>query len=171
LRKIHFVFFPSHLRGSLCLVRACSASIIARRQDAAYDIRHLVLVERSSALHRFDPNRPFLPRLYRIIHNISVDHLKRNRCIGETIPAMDAHLDASIGPDPSPSPADHAEQAELRRAIWQAVGRLPLSQRSVLMLCYCADQREMTVALRVRPGTVKSWLHRARSREFADIHT
>jgi len=117
-----------------------------------------------SALRRFDLNRPFLPWLYRIVHNISVDYLKRNRRAGETTPVMDGYLDTLMGPDPDPGPADHAEQSELRRAIWQAMERLPVNQRSVLMLCYYADlhEQEMSTALRVRPGTVKSRLHRAR---------
>lgn len=141
-----------------------SAYIIAHRPEAADDIAQLVFVELYSALRRFDLNRPFLPWLYRIVHNVSVDYLKRNRRAGETMPAMDTHLDALIGPDRSPGPADHAEQAELRRAIWQAMERLPVNQRSVLMLCYYADlhEQEMAIALRIRPGTVKSRLHRAR---------
>ncbi len=141
-----------------------SAYIIARHQEAADDITQLVFVELYSALRRFDLNRPFLPWLYRIVHNISMDYLKRNRRAGETIATMDAHLDALIGPDRSPGPADHAEQAELRRTIWQAMERLPINQRSVLMLCYYADlhEQEMAIALHVRPGTVKSRLHRAR---------
>ena len=141
-----------------------SAYVIAHHQEAADDITQLVFVELYSALRRFDLNRPFLPWLYRIVHNISVDYLKRNRRAGETIPMVDSHLDALIGPDLSPGPADHAEHAELRRAIWQAMERLPVNQRSVLMLCYYADlhEQEMATALRVRPGTVKSRLHRAR---------
>ena len=141
-----------------------SAYVIAHHPEAADDITQLVFVELYSALRRFDLNRPFLPWLYRIVHNVSVDYLKRNRRAGEIIPMMDAHLDTLIGPDLSPSPADCAEKAELRHAIWQAMARLPVNQRTVLMLCYYADlhEQEMAIALRVRPGTVKSRLHRAR---------
>lgn len=147
------------------------AYLIAHHQEAADDITQLVFVELFSAVRRFDLSRPFLPWLYRIVHNVSVDYLKRNRRAGEIVPAMDAHLDALIGPDPGPGPADHAEQAELRRAVWQAMGRLPASQRSVLMLCYYADlhEREMAAALHIRPGTVKSRLHRARQALRAEL--
>ncbi len=147
------------------------AYVIAHHQEAADDITQLVFVELFSALRRFDLNRPFLPWLYRIVHNVSVDYLKRNRRAGETSPVMDGHLDALMGPDPDPSPADHAEQAELRRAIWQAMGRLPANQRSVLMLCYYADlhEQEMATTLHVRPGTVKSRLHRARQALRAEL--
>ena len=81
-----------------------SAYVIAHRQEAADDITQLVFVELYSALRRFDLNRPFLPWLYRIVHNVSVDYLKRNRRAGETIPTTDAHLDALIGSGPQPWP-------------------------------------------------------------------
>ncbi len=59
----------------------------------------------------------------------------------------------------------------MRRAIWRAMGRLPVDQRSVLMLRYYADlhEQEMAVALRVRPGTVKSRLARARQALRAEL--
>ncbi len=69
-----------------------SAYVIAHRPEAADDITQLVFVELFSALRRYDLNRPFLPWLYRIVHNISVDYHKRNRRAGETIVAMDGQL-------------------------------------------------------------------------------
>ncbi len=141
-----------------------SAYVVTRRPEAADDVTQLVFVELYTALRRYDLDRPFLPWLYRIVHNVSVDYLKRNRRGGETTPAMDAQLETLMGPDPAPSPADHVEQAELRRTIWRAMGNLSADQRAVLMLCYYADlhEHEMATALHVRPGTVKSRLHRAR---------
>ncbi len=141
-----------------------SAYVVTRRPEAADDVTQLVFVELYTALRRYDLDRPFLPWLYRIVHNVSVDYLKRNRRGGETTPAMETQLETLLGPDPAPGPADHAEQAELRRTIWRAMGQLTADQRAVLMLCYYADlhEQEMATALRVRPGTVKSRLHRAR---------
>jgi RNA polymerase sigma-70 factor (ECF subfamily) len=141
-----------------------SAYLITRRQDAADDITQLVFVELFSAFRRFDLRRPFLPWLYRIVHNVSVDYLKRDRH-GRTLTATpEAQLDTLIGPDPAPGPAEQAEEAELRRAIWEAMDRLPVHQRSVLVLSYYDDlsEHELAVILGVRPGTVKSRLHRAR---------
>ncbi len=148
-----------------------SAYVVTRRPEAADDVTQLVFVELYTALRRYDLDRPFLPWLYRIVHNVSVDYLKRNRRGGETAPAMDTHLEALLGPDPAPGPADHAEQAELRRTIWQAMGQLTVDQRSVLMLSYYAElhEQEMATALRVRPGTVKSRLHRARQALRAEL--
>ena len=95
-----------------------SAYLITRRQDAADDITQLVFVELFSAFHRFDLRRPFLPWLYRIVHNVSVDYLKRDRRGRALTPTTDAQFDILLGPDPSPGPAEQAEQAELRQTIW-----------------------------------------------------
>ncbi len=84
-----------------------SAYLIAHHREAADDITQLVFIELFSALRRFDLSRSFLPWLYRVTHNVSVDYLKRNRRSGDTVPVSDAHLDALLGPDPGPGPADH----------------------------------------------------------------
>jgi RNA polymerase sigma factor (sigma-70 family) len=141
-----------------------SAYLITRRQDAADDITQLVFIELFSAFRRFDLRRPFLPWLYRIVHNVSIDYLKRDRRGRTFPPPPETQLDALIGPDPAPGPAEQVEQAELRRAIWKAMDRLPVHQRSVLVLSYYGDlsEQELADVLGVRPGTVKSRLHRAR---------
>ena len=67
------LFNPFHLR----VFR--SAYLIARRQEAADDITQIVFVELFSAFRRYDLRRPFLTWLYRIVHNVGVDYLKRDR--------------------------------------------------------------------------------------------
>ncbi|MBA3346518.1 MAG: RNA polymerase sigma factor [Gemmatimonadales bacterium] len=89
-----------------------SAYLITRRQDAADDITQLVFVELFSAFRRFDLRRPFLPWLYRIVHNVSVDYLKRDRRGRALTPTTDAQFDTLLGPDPTPGPAEQAEQAD-----------------------------------------------------------
>jgi RNA polymerase sigma-70 factor (ECF subfamily) len=141
-----------------------SAYLIAHRQEAADDITQLVFVELFSAFRRYDLRRPFLPWLYRIVHNVSVDYLKRDRRGRTVAPATDAHLETLIGPDPDPGPAEQVEQAELRQMIWAAMARLPVNQRAVLVLSYYdgLSEHEVAEAMGIRPGTVKSRLHRAR---------
>jgi RNA polymerase sigma factor (sigma-70 family) len=141
-----------------------SAFLMTRRTDAADDITQLVFVELFSAIRRYDLARPFLPWLYRIIHHISVDYLKRDRRGADfALPADDSARDALLGPDPDPSPAEQAEQHEAQRAMWQALGRLPVAQRAALVLRYYEglNEAEMAAALGCRKGTVKSRLHRA----------
>jgi RNA polymerase sigma-70 factor (ECF subfamily) len=141
-----------------------SAYLIARRPEAADDITQLVFVELFSAFHRFDLRRPFLPWLYRIVHNVSVDYLKRDRRGRTLAPTTNAQFDTLLGPDPGPGPAEQVEQAELRQTIWDALEHLPVNQRAVLVLSYYGglNEHEVAEAMGVRPGTVKSRLHRAR---------
>jgi RNA polymerase sigma-70 factor (ECF subfamily) len=138
-----------------------SAFLMTRRADAADDITQLVFVELFSAFRRYDPARPFLPWLYRIVHNISADYLKRDRRGADmALPADDGARDALLGPDPDPSPAEQAEQHEAQRAMWLALGRLPVAQRAALVLRYYEglNEAEMAAALGCRKGTVKSRL-------------
>jgi RNA polymerase sigma-70 factor (ECF subfamily) len=141
-----------------------SAYLIVRRQDAADDITQLVFVELFSAFRRFDLRRPFLPWLYRIVHNVSVDYLSRDRRGRALTPTTDAEFDLLLGPDPGPGPAEQVEQAELRRTIWAALEHLPVNQRAALVLSYSGglNEHEVAEAMGVRPGTIKSRLHRAR---------
>ena len=138
-----------------------SAWLITRRDDAADDITQIVFVELFSAFRTYNLDRPFLPWLYRIVHNVSMDYLRRDGRAGIVLPLDDA--DTLLGADPDPSPAERVEQAELQQAIWGAMEQLVPYQRAVLVLRYYAElnEAEMAETLQVRKGTVKSRLHRA----------
>lgn len=138
-----------------------SAYLITHREDAADDITQLVFLELFSAFRTYNVSRPFLPWLYRIVHNVSMDYLKRDGRAGIAVPLEEA--DTLLGADPDPGPAERAEQAELRQAIWGAIAQLPAYQRVVLVLRYYVglNEAEMAEAMQVRRGTVKSRLYRA----------
>jgi RNA polymerase sigma-70 factor (ECF subfamily) len=141
-----------------------SALFITHRADAAEEIVQLVFIELFTAFRRFDPERPFLPWLYRIIHDVSMDYLRRDRRGAHLrLPATEWRLDALLGADPDPGPAEHAERAELHETIWQALERIPAQHRAVLVLRHYSQlsEAEMAQALGCRRGTVKSRLHRA----------
>ncbi len=141
-----------------------SALYITHRADAAEEIAQLVFIELFSAFRRFDPERPFLPWLYRIVHDVSMDYLRRDRRGAHLpLPTTEWRLDALLGADPDPGPAERAERAELQEMIWRALERLPAQHRVVLVLRHYSQltEAEMAEALRCRPGTVKSRLHRA----------
>lgn len=141
-----------------------SALFITHRKDAAEEIAQLVFLELFTAFRRFDTSRPFLPWLYRIIHDVSMDYLSRDRRRTHSpLPTTEWQLDALLGADPEPGPAERAEQAELQDVIWQALEGLPAKHRAVLVLRYYSqlNEAEMAEALRCRRGTIKSRLHRA----------
>jgi RNA polymerase sigma factor (sigma-70 family) len=62
--------------------------------------------------------------------------------------------------------ADHAERVEDREVLRSALRLLPPGQRTVLVMHYYEDLSVAEIAdvMGLRPGTVKSQLHRARER-------
>jgi RNA polymerase sigma-70 factor, ECF subfamily len=130
-----------------------AAYLVAGSREAADDIAQLVFLELVRALRTFDPARPFVPWLYRIVHHVGVDYLRRERYRRPTAPLSDA----------TPGPADDVRRAELRADVRPALEGLSAEHREALVLRYYAglSEREMAEALAVRPGTVKSRLHRA----------
>jgi RNA polymerase sigma-70 factor, ECF subfamily len=149
-----------------------TALFITHREDAAEEIVQLVFIELFTAFRRFDAGRPFLPWLYRIIHDVSMDYLRRDRRGAHLpLPASEWRLDALLGADPDPGPAEHAERAELHEEIWRALERLPANHRAVLVLRHYSQlsEAEMAQALGCRRGTIKSRLHRAHRALAAEL--
>lgn len=149
-----------------------SGLFITHRTDAADEIVQLVFIELFTAFRRFDPERPFLPWLYRIVHDVSMDYLRRERRGSHLpLPTTEWRLDALLGADPDPGPAEHAERGELHETIWGALARLPADHRAVLVLRHYSQfsEAEMAQALGCRRGTVKSRLHRAHRALAAEL--
>ena len=84
----------------------------------------------------------------RVASNLAIDQTRRRR----------------LPPVPAPVAPDPADQVALRLTLAQALHRLPKAQRDAVVLRYLADLSEEDIArvLGIRPGTVKSHLHRAR---------
>jgi len=59
---------------------------------------------------------------------------------------------------PECSVADEASRVDAREEVWQAIGRLPRRQRTVLVLRYFEDMSEVQIAdvMGISVGTVKS---------------
>ncbi|HHY38001.1 MAG TPA: sigma-70 family RNA polymerase sigma factor [Clostridia bacterium] len=105
--------------------------------------------------------------IFRIAANLCTDQYRRNRkrplCIDSPVLYEDDRLKYEI-PDKSPSPADIAENIELRNAIMGAIERLPEEQKKVVLLrdVYGLKYEEVAFCLGIPVGTVKSRLNRAR---------
>ena len=129
-----------------------SAYLVTRSPEAADDIVQIVFLELFTALHTFDPRRPFVPWLYRIVHNVSIDFLKRERYrLPMVVPLADT----------IPGPMGEIGRADLRADVRPALDALSDEHREVLVLRYYVGllEREMADVLGVRPGTVKSRLN------------
>jgi RNA polymerase sigma-70 factor (ECF subfamily) len=106
--------------------------------------------------------------LYRVLVNACYSKLRKE------VPRRDREqelLDAESGPTSThESPEVGAERSILADALDTTLKDLPEPLRVVVILRYFADlsEREIAIAIRRRPGTVKSRLHDARRRLAAD---
>lgn len=90
--------------------------------------------------------------LYRVLTNVTIDHWRKRRPLGEP-------SDASDHPAP---PSRHGDRIDVDRAL----AKLPAEARAILLLCYVEDLSYAEVA-RVRGisvNTVKTQLLRAKRR-------
>ena len=106
--------------------------------------------------------------LYRVLVNACYSKLRQE------VPRRERERER-IGPDaemiaPAEAPERAAERSEIAQALDATMQDLPESLRVVMVLRYYADlsEREIAIAIRRRPGTVKSRLHEARRRLAAD---
>ena len=106
----------------------------------------------------FKRGQPLKPWLTRILVN-GVLSQKRKRAI-PTIPIADS------GGNGGPSVSDQTDVIERRVVLRQALATLDPQQQQVVVLRYFAELTvpEISVAMGVKEGTVKSRLHRALSR-------
>jgi RNA polymerase sigma-70 factor, ECF subfamily len=106
--------------------------------------------------------------LYRVLVNACYSKLRKE------VPRRDRereHLDLDGGPvATTESPEIGAERSLMADALASTLRDLPDPLRVVVILRYFADlsEREIAIAIRRRPGTVKSRLHDARRRLASD---
>lgn len=106
--------------------------------------------------------------LYRVCVSCCLDFLKKKaRHGGGRTDSLDALAEAGHDPaDPARGPAEAAEAAEHRRAVYAAIADLPDDQREALVLTALEGVpiEEAAVRLGVPAGTVKSRVSRARQK-------
>ena len=145
-----------------------AAYMVSRDRSTAEDIVGTAFVHVYERIHRFDSQRPFGPWFLRMVVNdaiksvarekrhVSLEHPPRE----EQAALADRLVDLSSGPE------ELSEKAEVRRALWEALGKLSPPQRAVIVLRYYLGLKDTEIAgqLGRAPGTVKKHLHDARKR-------
>lgn len=149
------------------------------RDDLAADVFQNTFLAVFRKIHHYQPGRAARPWLYTVATNQAIDATRRrNRRAdhrgdlasptGTNGSANSGHDDAGrplleILSDPDPGPVAHAELAELRGRVRDAVEQLPDLLRQVVVLSYFQGLRyqEIAEALEIPLGTVKSRLHAA----------
>jgi len=145
-----------------------TAYLITRDRALAEDIVQAAFLRAYERIGQFDAGRAFGPWFLRSVVNDAVKAAaRRERLVPLEISAEGGQTSlADLLADPNPGPADQAEAADLRQTVWDALGKLPPTQRAAIVLRYYLglSEAEMVGELDCPPGTVKWRLHAARKR-------
>jgi RNA polymerase sigma-70 factor (ECF subfamily) len=125
------------------------------------DLAQEVFLRALRALPRFDDAGPARPTTWilSIASRLAIDHRRKHRVV---LVALDDDLAA-----PAPStPESERRRAEIGRALARAAAELPDDQRDVFVLAefHGLEMREIAEVLRIREGTAKTRLFRAREK-------
>jgi len=129
-------------------------------RQLAEDMAQEAFLRAYRRLADFDASRRFGPWLMRIAMNLCLDRVRYNRRRAQEIPADRA---AAVA-DEADGVVESLSRSELQRQVRDAVDRLPLKYRTVLILrdlegLSCS---EVAAIVRRREGTVRWRLSRAR---------
>jgi RNA polymerase sigma-70 factor (ECF subfamily) len=145
-----------------------AADLFTHDRSLAEDVAQAAFLRAYERIDQFDAARPFGPWFLRSVVNDAVK-VARRRGRNVALEARRADHDAAPADwlvDPSPGPADLADQGETSQAVWVALERLTPQQRAVIVLRYFLELSEADMAeqLTVPRGTIKRRLHGARER-------
>lgn len=134
---------------------------IVRDRHEVEDVAQEVFLKVFMRISAFDGRSKFYTWLYRVAANAAKDHLKKR----SRRPALPLEAEASI-PDAAVGPTEHADAAEKRLMVREAIASLPPRYREVLALRELEGltYNELADVLKLSMGTVESRLHRARAR-------
>lgn len=152
---------------------------VVKNEQDALDAVQEAFVKVHKNIHKFEGSSSFYTWLYRIVMNVSIDHVRRTRRrknldFDERSLHQESDLAADGGLMPSLSranPGKAALQRELGDAIQAALEELPEHHRAVIVLREIEGMsyEEMAEALEVPKGTVMSRLFHARKKMQASL--
>lgn len=140
-----------------------------RDADAAEEICQDAFLRAFQSLDTFDPTYRFSTWLFTIGYRLCLNTLRKRR---ELAGEFDfSGVTASVGreaveDDAAEMVANSEEARQMRDTIWGAVERLSTPQRATVLLFYRESMscEEIGAVLQMPAATVKSHLHRARSK-------
>ena len=133
--------------------------------EAALDVTQEVFIKVYNSLDRYSSEYKFSTWLYRIAHNASIDHMRRNSHYMQSIEAENSDGTYQIQLESSsPNPEELHESSEWRDEIENVVKWLPPAYRDLIILRHSRDLSydEIAEVASLPLGTVKNRLFRAR---------
>lgn len=132
----------------------------------AEDLAQEAFVKAFRALESYDPSRRFASWLFKIAHNVAIDHLRRSSLdtVSLEVDDPDAPSLLRVLADPQPQAEEVTIQRERWRRLERALRALAPDQREAILLRFGQGlQYDEIAAITGWPmGTVKTRLHRAR---------
>jgi RNA polymerase sigma-70 factor (ECF subfamily) len=137
---------------------------MVRDHAVAEDLAQDTFVKVFSRLSGYDPQYKFASWIFRIAHNATIDYLRQPRPAMASLDDDEEKATRSLD-SRTPSPFAAAERRELAAVLDAAVDRLRPEYRQVVVLRYQEElgYEEIADVLNLPLGTVKSYLHRART--------
>jgi RNA polymerase sigma-70 factor, ECF subfamily len=143
-----------------------AAYLVTQDRALAEDVTQVAFVRVYENIAQFDASRRFLPWFLRIVVNLAVQSAqKQARTLSlDDSPHRDGVTFEDLLADPLPNPETELERQEMEASVQRMLEQLSPDQRAVIVLRYYVDLTEanMSEALAVPPGTIKSRLHAAR---------
>jgi RNA polymerase sigma-70 factor (ECF subfamily) len=138
-----------------------------RNEDSAIDLSQEAWVKAWQRLHQFQGEASFLTWMTRIVINLCLDQLRRQKRLrAESIEQLDEDLGGVERQMPviTSNPTERLEREELRGRIDRALGQLSYEHRTVLVLHEFQELEYKEIAKRMgcSIGTVMSRLFYAR---------
>lgn len=145
------------------------ALALVRNEEDAREVVQEAFVRVYRGLSDFHGGSSFFTWLYRIVHNLAIDVVRRpsRREIGiEVLAELEP---AALPVDALPlfeDPEDHVERGQLLRSIEAALDALPAYHRGVIVMreVYGMSYEEMAETMGVSKGTIMSRLFHARKK-------
>ncbi len=144
---------------------------MVRDRELAEDLAQEVFVRTFNNLKRYDPSYQFSSWIFKISHNLTIDHLRKKEL--DTISIHGAPDAVTTDRQEATSlslesrderPDERFEAHELGNEIERAIGKLRPEYRTAIMLRHIEGRQyeEIAQIMEIPLGTVKTYIHRAR---------
>ena len=147
------------------------ATRMVRDRAVAEDLAQEAFLRAFERLSTYDQERRFVSWFFQILHNVTIDYLRRKRPATVSLDDLEESGHPAVNSSTAGgSPAVQAEQAALAHAVEAALSFLRPEYREAITLRYREDLsvQETAEIMGVPVGTVKTYLYRAR-KELASI--
>jgi RNA polymerase sigma-70 factor (ECF subfamily) len=139
---------------------------LIRTPETARDLTQDTFLRAYQVIRTWRPEAKFRTWLFRIAHNLALDHLRRTRRV--RMEPLEAGLEIA---DPAPGPERRLENTQRVRQLEQALGVIAPAHREILLLREIEEMsyEDIAHALNLNPGTVRSRIARARAALLAAL--